>query len=165
MSDGQGSKRLYSVDTNIYMDWQARHYPTDVFSSIIERIDGLIAEERFLSPALVQEELDAVGTSELSAWAEARPPVWVPNAEILEAALAIQARFPGLLDPKAEFEEADAYVIALAQQRDGIVVTSETPAAEKSKPKREFYVPDVCRELGIHCINLLGLMRREGWKL
>lgn len=164
MSDGQGSKRLYSVDTNIYMDWQSRHYPTDVFPSIIERLDGLIAEERLLSPALVQEELDAVGTSELSAWAEARPPVWVPNAQILESALAIQARFPGLLDPKAEFEEADAYVIALAQQRDGIVVTSETPAAEKRKPKRELYVPDVCRELGIHCINLLGLMRREGWK-
>jgi len=165
MSEGHGSKPLYAVDTNIYMDWQARHYPTDVFASLIDRIDALISEERLFSPALVQEELDSVGTSELSAWAEARPPIWVPNADILEAALSIQARFPGLLDPKAEYEEADAYVIALAQQRDGIVVTSETTASEKRKPKRELYVPDVCRELGIHCTNLLGLMRREGWKL
>jgi hypothetical protein len=78
--------------------------------------------------------------------------------------MSIQSRFPGLLDPKAEHEEADAYVIALAQQRDGIVVTSETPAADKRKPKREFYIPDVCRELGIPCINLLGLMRREAWR-
>lgn len=165
MSDGQRQARLYAVDTNIYMDWQARHYPTDVFASLIGYVDGLVSEERLLSPALVHEELDAVGTSELSAWADARPAIWVPNAEILETALSIQSRFPGLLDPKAEYEEADAYVIALAQQSDGIVVTSETPAAEKRKPKRELFVPDVCRELGIPCINLLGLMRREVWKL
>lgn len=165
MSDSPGQKRTYSFDTNIYMDWQARHYPTDVFESLIVRIDELIGEGRCISPALVHEELDAVGTGELSAWADERKSIWVPNAEILAGALAIQSRFPGFLDPKAEYEEADAYVIALAQQRDGIVVTSETPAAEKRKPKRELFVPDVCRELGVPCINLLGLMRREGWKL
>ena len=27
------------------------------------------------------------------------------------------------------------------------------------------YIPDVCRELGLPCIGLLGLMRREGWRL
>jgi len=25
------------------------------------------------------------------------------------------------------------------------------------------YIPDVCRDLDIPCINLLGLMRREHW--
>ena len=38
------------------------------------------------------------------------------------------------------------------------------PTAEERKPKREFFIPDVCRELGIPCINLLGLMRREEWE-
>lgn len=165
MTDGHGQPRLYAVDTNIYMDWQARHYPTDVFASLIGHVDGLVSEGRLQSPALVHEELDVVGTSELSAWADGRSAIWVPNGEVLEAALSIQSRFPGLLDPKAEYEEADAYVIALAQQRDGLVVTSKTPAAEKRKPKRELFVPDVCREPGIPCINLPGLMRREGWKL
>jgi hypothetical protein len=27
----------------------------------------------------------------------------------------------------------------------------------------ELNIPDVCRDLGIPCINLLGLMRREKW--
>lgn len=165
MSEGQSRARIYALDTNIYMDWQVRHYPTDVFVSVLAQIDGLIAEERLFSPALVQEELDVVGSSELSTWADARPGIWVPNAEILEMAVSIQSRFPGMLDPKAEHEEADAYVIALAQLRDGIVVSSELPVAEKRNPKRQFHVPDVCRELGIPCINLLGLMRQEKWKL
>jgi hypothetical protein len=58
-----------------------------------------------------------------------------------------------------------AYVIALARLRNGTVVAQETSAAEKHKPKKDHYIPDVCRELGVPCINLLGLMRREGWKL
>ena len=90
--------------------------------------------------------------------------MFMRNEVVLKEALAIQHRFPGLLDPKAEFEEADAYLIALAQRTaNGIVVTQETPAAEKNKPKRTHFIPDVCRELGIPCISILGMMRKEGW--
>lgn len=159
---GLGS--TYVVDTNVFMDWQARFYPTDVFVSLVEQMDGLIEQSRLVAPALVHEELDAVGTNQLSAWAQERTGIWIPDGDIVEAAVSIQSTFPGLLDPKTEYEEADAYVIALAQQRNGIVVTSETPAAEKRKPKREFFIPDVCREMGVPCINFLGLMRRERWK-
>ena len=157
-------KAIYSVDTNVLMDWQARFFPTDVFETLVEKVDGLMHEGRLLAPALVQEELGAVGTAELVAWAKARPQVFVPLEEVLAEALSIQGRFPGLKDPKAEFEEADAYVIALARLRDGVVVTQETPASEKRNPKRTHFIPDVCRELGVPCIGLLGLMRREGWR-
>ena len=156
---------LYCVDTITFMDWQARYYPIDVFSSLVRKIDGLIAEQRFWSPALVREEITAVGTAALNGWADARPKIFVSNAEVLAEALGIQKLFPGLLDPKAEYEEADAYVIALAKMRNGIVITQETSAAEKRNPKRTHFIPDVCREMGIPCFNLLGLMRKEGWTL
>lgn len=155
---------IYAIDTNVVMDWQARYYPTDLFGSLVVRVDELMQQKRWLAPALVQEELSVVGTQEAIAWADSRSGMFVPLADLLAEALTIQSRFPGLRDPKAEFEEADAYVIALAKLRDGIVVTQETPAAEKQKPKRSHFIPDVCRELGLPCISLLGLMRREGWR-
>lgn len=161
----EATPALYVLDTNVLMDWQARYYPTDVFHSMLDLFDKLIASKRCIAPALVEEELNAVGTTELSTWAANRPYIFVPLSDILGEALSIQGRFPGLRDPKAEFEEADAYVIALAKLRDGIVVTQETSAAEKRNPKRTHYIPDVCRELGLPCVGLLGLMRREGWKL
>jgi hypothetical protein len=43
------------------------------------------------------------------------------------------------------------------------VLSQETSAAEKRNPKRSYYIPDVCRDLGVPCYNLLGLMRREKW--
>ena len=159
------SKQIYVFDTSALMEWQARYYPTDIFASLLAKVDGLIAEHRLLAPKLVEEELGAVGTAELEAWAKARPAVFASLAEVIAGTQAIQNRFPGLRDPKAEFEEADAYVIALAQLREGIVVTQETSAAEKKNPKRTHFIPDVCRELGLPCISFLGLMRREGWKL
>ena len=155
----------YSVDTNAFMDWQARYYPTDVFKGLAAQIVGLVATGRLRAAALVREEIDAVGTPELVGWAKANASVFVPTQDLLADALAIQNQFPGLRDPKAEYEEADAYVIALARLRDGIVVTQETPAAEKNRPRRTHFIPDVCRELGVPCISLLGLMRREKWTL
>ena len=158
-------KPLYAIDTNVLMEWQFRAYPTDIFASLVDKVDELIADKRFLAPELVQEELNAVGTAELTASAKARDAMFVPLAEVLIEAQSIQSRFPGLRDPKGEFEEADAYVIALAKLREGIVVTQETSAAEKKNPKRTHFIPDVCRELGLPCISILGLMRREGWRL
>jgi hypothetical protein len=156
---------LYSVDTNVFMDWQFRYYPTDIFPSLLARMDTLVRENRLLSPMLVDEELRKVGTPELISWADAHPSVWQPNAEVLPSALLIENRFPGLLDLKSEFDEADAFVIGLAQLRNATVVTQETSAAEKRRPPRPMYIPDVCRELGVPCVSLQGLMRREGWKL
>jgi hypothetical protein len=146
------------------MDWQARYFPPDVFTGLIKRVEALVLDGRFIAPALVKEEVGAVGTAGLIAWTENNAGIFVPTTEVLAEAQTIQNQFAGLRDPKAEYEEADAYVIALARMRGGTVVTQETPAAEKRNPKRTHFIPDVCRELGIPCISLLGLMRREGWK-
>jgi hypothetical protein len=146
------------------MEWQGRYYPTDVFPGLVGKIDELVAARRILTPALVKDEIVAVGTTGLTQWTEDHAGIFVPTVEVLAEAQTIQNQFAGLRDPKAEYEEADAYVIALARMRNGIVVTQETPAAEKRNPRRTHFIPDVCRELGITCISLLGLMRREGWR-
>jgi len=164
MSDA-ADEPVYSVDSSTLMDWQARYYPGDIFKSLLQKVDGLVARERFLAPALVREEVKAVGTADLIGWTDAHSGIFVPTADLLSEALAIQNQFTGLRDPKAEHEEADAYVIALARMRKGVVLTGETSAAEKRSPKRTHYIPDVCRELGIPCVSFLGLMRREGWTL
>ena len=159
------SRVLYVVDANVFMDWQPRYYPTDVFPSILGKVGGLITEGRLVAPKIVEEEIDVVGTPDLVAWKDAYANLFAPLAETMAEAVAIQGRFPGLLDPKASHEEADAHVIALAKLRGGIVVTQETSATEKRNPKRPHYIPDVCRELGVSCISLLGMMRKEGWTL
>ncbi|MGA4578056.1 DUF4411 family protein [Limisphaera sp. VF-2] len=155
---------MYSVDTSALMDWQARFYPTDVFVRLKERMEALIAAGKMRAPAIVREELNAVGPPALITWAKQQTRLFVPMAESLQAeARAIQDRYPELADAGSPHESYDPWVIALAKLNKWTVVSQETSANEKRRPARTYYIPDVCRDLGIPCINLLGLMRKERW--
>ena len=158
---------MYSIDTSSFMDWQARHYPLDVFVGLESHIEALIKSGDFRAVELVSEEIEAVGTPDLRAWAKHHKSIFVPlTPDVQVEGASIEAKYPDLLDPKLRYQSADAYVIALAKlNKNGIVVSQETSVNEKHKPKRNYYIPDVCRDLGVHCINLLGLMRKEKWKL
>lgn len=157
---------MYSLDTNFFMDWQARYYPLDVFQSLEQRIEGLIQSGECEAIQIVKEEIDAVGTPGLKAWAKKHPVLFTPLIpEVQIEAAAIEASYPDLMDPKSLHASADAYVIALAKVKEGVVVSQETSAQEKRNPKRSHFIPDVCRDMGITCINLLGLIRREKWTL
>jgi len=118
-----------------------------------------------MSVELVHDEVTKMGSATLQSWAKRRKSIFDPTKNHLVQALAIEGQYPALKDPNAQFDEADAYVIALAQIQGAVVVTAETPAAHKRKPKRAMYIPDVCAALGMACISNLGMMRREGWGL
>lgn len=147
------------------MDWQARYYPLDVFATLNTRIEQLIKSNEFIAVELVKEEINAVGTPDLKAWAGSHKNLFVPLlTDVQLEAAAIEAKYTDLLDVKSPYQSADAYVIAFAKLHSGIVISQETSAHEKRNPKKNHYIPDVCRDLGVPCINLLGLMRKEKWK-
>jgi len=155
---------MYSFDTSVLMDWQARYYPPDIFISLVIKIEDLIVAGQCSAVELVKEEIDAVGTPELRAWTKKHPALFVTIDPLVQVeAATIESKYPDLMDPKSLHQSADAYVVALAKVKGGVVVSQETSAAEKKSAKRTHYIPDVCRDLGIPCINLLGLMRREHW--
>lgn len=147
------------------MDWQARYYPLDVFTTLNTRIEQLIKGNEFKAVELVKEEINAVGTPDMKTWAGGHKSLFVPlTPDIQVEAAAIEARYPDLLDVKSPYQSADAYVIAFAKLQNGIVISQETSAHEKRNPKKNHYIPDVCRDFGVPCINFLGLMRKEKWK-
>jgi hypothetical protein len=157
---------MYSLDTSMFMDWQARYYPIDVFDSLRIKLEALIATAEAQAVELVNEELHAVAPPVVQSWAKKQSGLFVPlDAPLQSEGAAIEAAFPDLADHKGLYQSADAYVIALAKTRNGTVVSQETSAAEKKNARQSHYVPDACRELGIPCINLLGLLRREKWLL
>jgi hypothetical protein len=155
---------VYSIDTSFFMDWQARYYPLDVFVTLNKNIEALIKGGNFQAVQLVKDEIDSVGTPDLQTWAASHKNLFIPLApEIQLEGAAIEAKYPDLIDAKSPYQSADAYVIALAKLQSGIVVSQETSVHEKRNPAKRHYIPDVCRDLGLTCINLLGLMRREKW--
>lgn len=157
---------MYSLDTSVFMDWQARFYPVDVFVSLQTQLEGLIAAGGAQAVELVREELNSVAPPAVQLWAKSQTGLFVPlDADLQAAGAAIEANYPDLADHRGIHQSADAWVIAFAMARGWMVVSQETSAAEKKNPRQSHYIPDVCRELGVPSISLMGLLRREKWQL
>jgi len=148
----------YSVDTSALLDAWVRYYPPDVFETLWKQLDSLAAEGRLLAIDEVRRELEKKD-DELFKWVSARSAMIVTlDEELQTAALPIINRFPSLTNTKSLMSgSADPFVIALAQARALTVVTAEQ--SRPSKPR----IPDVCKALGVPCITLVEMFRREGW--
>lgn len=155
---------VYSVDTNVFMDWWQRWYPPDVFPSVQKAMEGLVTSEKIIAPARVHEEINRVASRGLKDWAKINKSIFVPHdPEIQTEAMKILYNYEGLIDTTSPEDEADRWVIALAKVKGLTVVTHETSVRLKKKPERSLYIPDVCSAMKIPCIELLELMRREKW--
>lgn len=118
-----------------------------------------------MTSEFVVAELGVKG-DELFNWAKAQASFSISTSQDVANEMAsIVARFPALVDPGAQRTQADPFLIALAKTRGLTVVTQETLAAAKKRPRRQrgIYIPDVCAALNIPCITLLAMMQREGW--
>lgn len=150
----------YSVDTSALLDAWVRYYPPDVFDTLWKRVDGLISESRLFVVDEVSRELERKD-DEVYQWVMNRRAMIVPlDEELLRIGATIINRFKSLTASKSAMSgSADPYVISLAQQRQWVVVSAEKP--KPSRPR----IPDVCRALGIPCITMVEMFRKEGWRV
>lgn len=154
---------VYIVDTCSFI--VLGHYFPERFPSLWQRLDGLVVAERLLSVREVRRELSTQATKQhLKAWVEAHRVIFlVPSAEETEFTRTIfsTARFRQLVRKKSILTGspvADPFVIASAKVRNGCVIT------EEADPVNGVRIPSICKHFGVSCMNLEGLMEREGWR-
>jgi hypothetical protein len=95
-------------------------------------------------------------------WVKAHETMVISIDGAVQARLTqIMGKYGRLVDTRRNRSGCDPWVIALAQERGLTVVTAEKPTGSLTRPK----IPDVCQDLGIDCIDLIGPFRRLGWKV
>ena len=98
----------------------------------------------------------------LNTWVEAREAMIVPIDEEVQHHLSeIMGKYPRLVDTRKNRSGCDPWVIALARVRALTVVTGEKSTGSLVRPK----IPDVCKDLGIPCIEIVDFFRKQGWRL
>lgn len=154
----------YSIDASAILDAWVRYYPHDTFPSFWERFKVLIKSGSGIAVELIEHEISKKDDG-CHKWFTQNN----LNEFFIELTAAVQTEVSAILqNPNYQrlVEErkgtygADPFVIALAKVEDLIVVTGERATNNIAKPK----IPDVCNDMGIECINILDLMRREGWR-
>jgi hypothetical protein len=79
--------------------------------------------------------------------------------EVQDAVSEVLTRFPKLVDTRKSRSAADPFVIALAKVASCTVVSGEGPSGSALRP----HIPDVCKAFQIPCIQVVDLIRVEGW--
>src|SRR5262245_18814047 len=126
---------MYSIDTSALIGWWVRRYPPDVFPSLQESIEQLVASKRLHTSRMLLADLGSK-PDPLHVWAQAQSGfVILVIQSVSDRAAELIRNFPILIDPQASKPQADPYVIALAETQQWIVVTQETFAATKTTGK------------------------------
>jgi uncharacterized protein with PIN domain len=94
-------------------------------------------------------------------WIKERGAMVVPiDSEVQKYVVQIMSKYGRLVDSKKNRSVGDPWVIALAQARRLAVVTGEKATGSLAKPK----IPDVCKDLGLPCIEIVDFFRKQGWR-
>lgn len=148
---------VYSLDASSLIE--AYHsYPMKIFPSLWNELEKLIKSDRLKMPELV---FDEVKDDEIQKWCDEKQLKSYIRVTIDQVDQSkVRALVPKLVNPNTGQSGGDPWVIALAQDiQNCVVVTQEKFSRNKDRPK----IPNVCENLGIECINLLELIKRENW--
>ena len=168
MAEPKGSRLMpqYVLDNSTISQIYLAFYK-DRFPSFWLRFDGLVASGRATSVRAVEVELNRLSkvsfaVQELKRLNRDFFSTPTSDEQNFVARIFGVQHFRSLIDAKAKQmgrEVADPYIIAKAgASMDMCVVTEEKFSPNAAR------IPNVCEHFGIACINLEGLMEREGWQ-
>lgn len=154
----------FLLDANVFIQAHRFYYPMDVFPAFWEWLEEENTKGNICSIIPILDEITA-GDDELSDWMTDldRNDWFLPVDEE-----KVQLDFSEIVNwvsqqslfketAKKEFlSVADPWLIALG--RSGYTVVTQEKSDPKSKKK--IFIPDVCREFGVPCINTIELIRK-----
>jgi len=154
----------YSIDTSALLDAWVRHYPIDTFPTFWEKLGALIDDGDAVATELINAELNKKDDGCIQ-WFNKKSlgKFFKEIDDEIQGAVSkilINPNYQRLVEARKVAYAADPFVIALAQIHNLTVVTGEQASLNPAKPK----IPNVCEDLFIPCINILDLMRTEGWQ-
>ena len=151
---------IYCIDTSSILEWYIRSYPPEIFPSLPQRMEDLIADGRLRSPKIVMDEIKP--GDDCHKWAKAQTELFVEESGAVQRLVRkLMATHHNPAKPLKGINNADPFVIALAMDggADWVVVTDEHQGTSEARK-----IPFVCTHEKVRCINFQGLMKNEGWK-
>lgn len=149
----------YVFDSNIFINLQQRQ-PRDIYPSVWGKIDDLMESGIVISSQEVYDELER-GDDALSEWAKTRKECFLPSdIPIQERVRKILSEYRGLVEGGKKRNNADPFVIALAQELQCSVVTEEGRSNSIIAPK----IPNICDIYKVPCLNFVSFIRKMNLK-
>ncbi|ADJ26462.1 conserved hypothetical protein [Dehalogenimonas lykanthroporepellens BL-DC-9] len=147
---------IYIIDTCALIAAYRHDFPpTGAHNGFWEWLNGLATIHQIVIPQAVREEIEC-GTDGLSKLIVSALPNTVnePTENSLNQLPSVLGAYGVRTELDIEFLEkrADPYIIALALETGGTVVTNETSNPNRTSPQKK-KIPDICHGLNINCLR------------
>lgn len=149
---------IYCVDTSSLI-FAKNSMPRDLFQGFWHPFEEKIRDRSIIS---IQPVFDEIGKGDdgLQQWSKEYSFFFQDvTTEIGYAVRDVIRSAKEIVNHRAEKDEADPYIVALALTVGGTVVTQESARFKQGQMK----IPLVCRRLDLRCTDLHGMMRELGW--
>lgn len=168
---------IYVIDTSSLIHMQ-KEYNIRSFLGLWQDMRQLVKQKRLFAPSQVFDEIKRKD-DDISEWCKTNREMFIREnsnyiqlkglklqINIIERAQILVQKYPQLVRPEREREDADPYVIALAlelmsgqqtlNKREVFVVANEG--------EKEFHIHDVCKREGVKSIRFVDIVYLENWK-
>lgn len=167
----QVMKYVFCIDTSAFVDLH-QYYGYTKLPEIWEEMDKLFAANRIISHKIVFDELttQAKKPSYLSKWITSKQIYFRSETGFQAKQVAtIIAKFPRLIDPFCEKEQADPWLIALAieenTQTKMFPPGQEVAVVSQENTNNPNRIPAVCKYFSVKHLNLDQFFKENEWEL
>ncbi len=155
----------YLLDTNVFIQAKNLHYGLDFCPAFWEWLEEANQVEKVFSIRQVLDELVA-GADKLSNWAKARGKGFYKDIDdetlpkLVQVSEWVQANGYETEAINEFSRAADYFLVSYALAHGHTVVTHEVSANSPHKIK----IPNVCKGMGVECVNPFAMLRSESAK-
>ncbi len=162
-----GVSAKYCADANVFYDFwiPGRKFDVAVYGKLWDHMTEQIVSGRIVSTEEVYRELKDFANPTFQIWlSNHKDHLYTENdMQVIKLATSILNRHPEVLFHKEKKNGADAFLVATAKVYGLTVITEEIAQGEVNIkngacPK----IPDLCDELGVSSLNILGYCAEEG---
>ena len=154
---------IYSLDTNVFIEAWNKYYAFEICPDYWDKLDQLAKGGIIFATEEVKRDI-AKKDDNLYRWIESRDHLFRSINDYVQDCLRRIFETEAhrrLIDSSKFRSTADPWVIAHAMAENAVVVTKEKFETHSTK---RIKIPNVCKAMGVECIDDFELIRRLGIK-
>jgi len=164
---------IFCFDTSAFVRLH-RFYPKAVIPDIWVELDRLFKAGKIISHEYVFDEIlpDPKKADDLGKWIEKKEKSFRPITQFqLDTVGDVLAKFPKLIDPNNEKNQADPWLIAMMreykEQEDSGLFPDQTNyfLVTEESTQKDNRIPAACKKYGINHLTLFEFFGKMKWKL
>ncbi len=169
MSPAKKSKIVYFFDSSALITlYQTDLKVLNIPKFIWDNLEELFNQGKILSHRIAYDEMvkNPKNPDWLSTWVGPKKQYFLKEtAEQAKTVAKIIAKFPKIINPKQEKEQADPWIIALAKEQNGsrdLFETVESVIVSQESSASPQKIPAVCKHLKIRHLSLKQFFEERG---